>query len=485
MGRDIHDALGGTVPIGLISSNWGGTPVQVWQPLASVRDCGSPAATAGGALYNSMVAPFAVGPMALTGASWYQGESNVGGAAFYACAFPSMIARWREAFRSPTLWFGFVQIAGYAYSHPYGPGLPETDHSHAAGDLRQAQLAALRLPPPIAMTTAIDTGDWTNIHPPDKQAPARRLANQALAQIYGHKVAGVDFPLYRASAVTQQGTTVTATVAVQAGVSGAPIALTTDAPAAATQSSTLGQPGSVPRTQCVTFGQPSTFPQDCGCAPRPLSLGAARPRRSTHPPWPHNTFTPPLHRHGRPGHPRRARQRHEGVAQRERGHRRRRLVDRAHRRRRPRRLHADGLVVRARLVAAHDLLLHGGRPARHPVVCQLFDDQPVDAAAAGRGRLLRARRGRCDAAPAPHRSSERHHHHHRDCREGGHDRRGDVGGGLDHPVDERAARKRLDVLLGDGHRATARRNQRDHDDGDGEDRGGGRRVGPGPRPGPL
>jgi sialate O-acetylesterase len=28
-GRDIHDALGGTVPIGLISSNWGGTPVQV------------------------------------------------------------------------------------------------------------------------------------------------------------------------------------------------------------------------------------------------------------------------------------------------------------------------------------------------------------------------------------------------------------------------------------------------------------------------
>ena len=27
-GRDIHDALGGSVPIGLISSNWGGTPVE-------------------------------------------------------------------------------------------------------------------------------------------------------------------------------------------------------------------------------------------------------------------------------------------------------------------------------------------------------------------------------------------------------------------------------------------------------------------------
>lgn len=52
--RDIHDALGGTVPLGLISSNWGGTPVQSWEPKT-------------GTLYNSMIAPFAVGPMALTG----------------------------------------------------------------------------------------------------------------------------------------------------------------------------------------------------------------------------------------------------------------------------------------------------------------------------------------------------------------------------------------------------------------------------------
>ena len=60
------------MPIGLISSNWGGTPVQAWQPLVSVRDCGSPTATAGGNLYNSMIAPFTVGPMALTGAAWCQ-----------------------------------------------------------------------------------------------------------------------------------------------------------------------------------------------------------------------------------------------------------------------------------------------------------------------------------------------------------------------------------------------------------------------------
>ena len=49
--------------------------MQAWQPLVSVRDCGSPTATAAGNLYNSMIAPFTVGPMALTGAAWYQGAS--------------------------------------------------------------------------------------------------------------------------------------------------------------------------------------------------------------------------------------------------------------------------------------------------------------------------------------------------------------------------------------------------------------------------
>ena len=57
-----------------------------------------------------------------------------------------MITRWREEFHDPTLWFGFVQIASFGYSHPFGnPPKPETDHSHAAGDLRQSQLAALKL----------------------------------------------------------------------------------------------------------------------------------------------------------------------------------------------------------------------------------------------------------------------------------------------------------------------------------------------------
>ena len=69
-GRDVYRRLNGTVPIGLVSSNWGGTPIQSWQPLASARDCTSKGAK-GGNLYNAMIAPYTVGPMALHGVTWY------------------------------------------------------------------------------------------------------------------------------------------------------------------------------------------------------------------------------------------------------------------------------------------------------------------------------------------------------------------------------------------------------------------------------
>jgi sialate O-acetylesterase len=76
-GRDIHDGLGGKVPIGLISSNWGGTPVESWLPAAAIKACGRDANEQFGPLYNSMIAPFAVGPMTLTGFTWCTSTSHI------------------------------------------------------------------------------------------------------------------------------------------------------------------------------------------------------------------------------------------------------------------------------------------------------------------------------------------------------------------------------------------------------------------------
>ena len=67
-GRDVYNALGGAVPIGLVSNNWGGTCLQQWAPASVNQACGK---TDSG-LYNAMITPYLTGPMAVTGFLWSQ-----------------------------------------------------------------------------------------------------------------------------------------------------------------------------------------------------------------------------------------------------------------------------------------------------------------------------------------------------------------------------------------------------------------------------
>ena len=62
-GKQIYEKLNKTVPIGLVSDNWGGTPVESWSTAASLNSCGekNPAGSAPGSLYNAMIHPFTVG----------------------------------------------------------------------------------------------------------------------------------------------------------------------------------------------------------------------------------------------------------------------------------------------------------------------------------------------------------------------------------------------------------------------------------------
>ena len=102
-GKRIHDTL--QVPVGLISSNWAGTSIQVWMPTPANEACQQ--GNWSGDRYNALIAPFTVGPMSLSGVIWYQGESNNGQGRYYECAFPAMITAWRAAFqRVHKLWFG-------------------------------------------------------------------------------------------------------------------------------------------------------------------------------------------------------------------------------------------------------------------------------------------------------------------------------------------------------------------------------------------
>ena len=135
-GRDIHDAL--NVPVGLVSSNWGGTAIQVWMSAEANTECKF--GSGSGDKHNAMIAPFMVGPMQMAGILWYQGESNNGQGRYYGAAFPCLINGWRQLFAQPLLWVGFVQVAGYQVQWQRGGA------SHARG---LACTCALPLPLPL------------------------------------------------------------------------------------------------------------------------------------------------------------------------------------------------------------------------------------------------------------------------------------------------------------------------------------------------
>jgi sialate O-acetylesterase len=228
--RELH------VPIGIIHSSWGGTPVESWmsaaalasQPQFSVvtkrwaqtmedyparkrefdaaasewekaaREAGAlnPAARLGFAkthrrpraprgpgdswtpsgLFNGMIAPLI--PAAFRGVIWYQGESNADRAREYRDLFGAMITQWRRDF-GREFPFYFVQLASFR------AGEDKTHESYAF--LREAQAQTLALPG-TGMAVTIDIGNPDNIHPGNKQEVGRRLALIAEAKTYGRAI---------------------------------------------------------------------------------------------------------------------------------------------------------------------------------------------------------------------------------------------------------------------------------------------------------
>ena len=223
--RELHRKLG--VPIGLVNSSYGGTPVEAWmspdslasdpafavvgqrwaealakhperaaahQKAAAGWTAERDAAKAAGkaferraprppqgpghpdtpsGLYHGMIHP--VLPFALRGAIWYQGESNAGRASEYRALFSAMITQWRQAFGQGDFPFYWVQLANFKTDKPDSGAWPL---------LREAQTQTLALPA-TGQAIAIDIGNPDDIHPRNKQEVGRRLALIAMSQAYG------------------------------------------------------------------------------------------------------------------------------------------------------------------------------------------------------------------------------------------------------------------------------------------------------------
>jgi sialate O-acetylesterase len=188
-GRKLHQDLG--VPVGLIHSSWGGTPIESWMnPQASQADPtlkGIPGIS--GVLYNGMIAP--VAPYALRGAVWYQGEANVRAAYRYQAMLSALIRQWRTAWGGAPFPFGIVEIAPFRYGGADPACCPE---------VWEAELRTSQAVPNTGLVVTTDIGDPKDIHPKDKPEVGRRLALWALARVYDKEIV-YSGPIYRAMKV--------------------------------------------------------------------------------------------------------------------------------------------------------------------------------------------------------------------------------------------------------------------------------------------
>ena len=226
------------IPIGLIDSSWGGTPIESWMSLDAIGDNASfmPvfAARARFAneqsriaeikaaeerediaaaqahqpkpehpwhptesswvpsdLYNGMIAPLT--QYSIKGFLWYQGEANSAPerAPLYAKLFPAMIADWRAQWRQGDLPFLYVQISSF---HSDGEDW---------GVIRDAQRRTLSVTN-TAMAVSLDVGDVSNVHPADKQTVGARLALAARGMVY-HTSSGYSGPVFRQATIETGG----------------------------------------------------------------------------------------------------------------------------------------------------------------------------------------------------------------------------------------------------------------------------------------
>jgi len=226
------------VPIGVIDSSWGGTPIDSWISLDALSADASlmpafaarahfadmqthlglietaeknadaeaaarhlpapshpwhpePSSWIPAGLYDGMVAPFT--PYTIKGFLWYQGETDsapdrVG---LYAKLLPTLIADWRRHWQQGNLPFLFVQISSFE------------SPAENWGLIRDSQRRSLDVAN-TAMAVTLDIGERDNVHPSDKQTVGARLALAGRALAYGETALEFQGPVYRQT--TREGT---------------------------------------------------------------------------------------------------------------------------------------------------------------------------------------------------------------------------------------------------------------------------------------
>jgi sialate O-acetylesterase len=249
-GREIHQKL--DIPVGLISTRWGGTRIEPWTPTAGFQSVpelqgileeiktadeehkkemkkflpeleiwieSSESALSEGqipslppeiprhsyhdpqaptALYNAMVHPLI--RFAIRGAIWYQGESNRNDGLIYTKKMEALINGWRSVWGLGDFPFYYVQLAPYNYGYLIEDEESDTLDFYRLPLIWEAQLQALKIPN-TGMAVTTDITDLNDIHPRNKKDVGYRLSLWALANTYGEKEIVYSGPLYKSLSV--------------------------------------------------------------------------------------------------------------------------------------------------------------------------------------------------------------------------------------------------------------------------------------------
>ncbi len=234
-GRQLNQEL--KVPMGLIHTSWGGTPIAAWisgpalsanarlmpfntfwadviakypdaqtqfqSRLKKWEDGGKagprPAAPMGPGnpheptmLYNGMLAPIV--KYTIKGALWYQGETEAGRGQghIYGEALMTMVQDWRRAFGQGDFPFFWVQLANFGNASKNGHWLKVQEGQTKAMALRGTGMAVIN-----------DIGEDKDIHPKNKQDVAKRLVLVARHVAYQQNGFAWSSPIYRQS--TREG----------------------------------------------------------------------------------------------------------------------------------------------------------------------------------------------------------------------------------------------------------------------------------------
>ena len=128
-------------------------------------------------LYNAVLHPLA--PYTISGAVWYQGESNTGNPAPYADYLKKLMGCWRDRWQDQQMPFVIVQLANYDGRQQTGFPRPITYQAEPVNSgwaqLREAQRLAAKADLYAGLAVINDLGETVDIHPLRKKEVAERI----------------------------------------------------------------------------------------------------------------------------------------------------------------------------------------------------------------------------------------------------------------------------------------------------------------------